>query len=252
MQPQTPRVVLLGASNLAMGLGLAVDAARAQLGGSVEVLAAPGRGRSYGTRSSFLVRELVGIGDCGLWAELGRRPAAPTWFVATDLGNDLAFGSSAQQVEAWVERALARLVERGARGVVTGLPLARLERLRAREFELFRRLLFPFHRIDRARVMAEARELEERSKELARRLGIAHVRLEERWYGADPIHFARGVRAEVWRTLVAPWAAASSVPSAQTARSGWLWYERSRVAGLPVGRAQPCARLADGTTFSLY
>lgn len=252
MQPQTPRVVLLGASNLAMGLGLAVDAARAQLGGSVEVLAAPGRGRSYGTRSRFLVRELVGIGDCGLWSELARRTPAPTYFVATDLGNDLAFGSSAREVEAWVESALARLVERGARGVLTGLPLARLERLGPREFELFRRVIFPFHRLDRVRVLAEARELEERSKELARRLGLAHVRLEERWYGADPIHFSRGAREEVWRTLVAPWAVASAAPPASAARSGWLWYERARVAGLSVGRAQPCARLADGTTFSLY
>jgi len=252
MQPQTPRVVLLGASNLAMGLELAVDAARAQLGGPVEVLAALGRGRSWGARSRFLVRELPGIDACGLWRELERRPAASMQFVALDLGNDLAFGSSAAQVALWIELALERLVARGARGTLTGLPLARLERLSPRQFEVLKRVLFPFHAIERERLLAEARELEARSRDLARKFGLAHVELEERWYGADPIHFARQSRREVWRRLVGAWGEPREVGAPVARRSGRLWYESAQVLGLATGASQPCARLADGTTFSLY
>jgi hypothetical protein len=252
MTSQTPRVVLLGASNLALGLELAVDAARAHFGGPVEVLAALGRGRSYGMRSRFLVRSLSGIDSCGLWRELERRPRAPTWFVATDLGNDLAFGARAEVVEAWVERAIARLRACGAQGVLTGLPLARLERLSAREFEIYKRVLFPFQRMERETLLAEARELERRSLGLAARHGLAHVALEERWYGVDPIHFARGARPEVWRRLIAKWGLAPRGLALASRRSGWLWYESAHVAGLALGRAQPCARLEDGTTFSLY
>jgi hypothetical protein len=252
MQPQTPRVVLLGASNLAMGLELAVDAARAQLGGPVEALAALGRGRSWGARSRFLVRDLPGIDACGLWRELARRPAAPTWFVALDLGNDLAFGSSAAQVAAWIEVSLERLVARGARGTLTGLPLARLERISPRQFDVLKRILFPFHAIERERLLQEARELEQRSREIARKFGLVHVALEDRWYGLDPIHFAREARLEVWRRFVGAWGEAHGIAARDAPRSGRLWYESAKVLGFTTGKPQPCARLADGTTFSLY
>ncbi|MBM3986865.1 MAG: hypothetical protein FJ294_02785 [Planctomycetes bacterium] len=252
MQPQTPRVVLLGASNLALGLELAVDAARAHLGGPVEVLAALGRGRSFGARSRFLVRELPGIDACGLWRELELREAAPSWFVALDLGNDLAFGSSAAEVAAWVEVSIERLVARGARGTLSGLPLAKLEHISPRQFEVLKRVLFPFHAIERERLLQESRELEARTRELARRFGLAHVELEERWYGLDPIHFARAARHEVWRRFVAAWGEPRGIAVADATRSGRLWYESAKVLGLATGRPQPCARLTDGTTFSLY
>lgn len=252
MQPQTPRVVLLGASNLAMGLELAAEAAREHFGGPVEILAAGGRGRSWGERSRFLVRELAGIDSCGLWAELERRPAAPTWFLALDLGNDLAFGSPAEQVGDWIERSLERLVARGARGTISGLPLARLEAIPPWQFDVLKRVLFPFHEIERERLMAQARDLERRSQELARKLGLAHVALEAEWYGADPIHFSRRARAAVWRRLVGAWGEPRGARAPAAARAGRLWYESASVLGFAIRRPQPCARLADGTTFSLY
>jgi len=58
--------VLLGASNLAIGLDAVLRAAASRLGAPLEVLAALGRGRSYGTDSWFLVRRMPGIADCGM------------------------------------------------------------------------------------------------------------------------------------------------------------------------------------------
>jgi len=62
------RAVLLGASNLTLALPTLVDDLRRAAGGPVEVLAACGRGRSYGAWSHLLfVRHLPGITGCGLW-----------------------------------------------------------------------------------------------------------------------------------------------------------------------------------------
>lgn len=252
MHSQRPRVVLLGASNLAQGLEVATAAARARLGGPVEVLAACGRGRSYALESRFLTRVLPGIESSGLWAALAQRAPAETHVLATDLGNDLAFGASAARIEGWLERVLGRLAHPGVRGVLTGLPLAKLERVSPREFALWKCVFFPTRRIEREALLEEARELEERSSALARRLGFTKVALDPAWYGRDPIHYARAKRSEVWRSLVEPWGAAVGAAPPDAERSGWLWYERVRLLGIPTGRPQPCARLTDGTTFSLY
>lgn len=244
--------MLLGASNLTFGLRAAADAARAKLGGPVDVLAACGKGRSYALRSCFVVRTLPGIDSCGLWRALEAAGERPTFAVVTDLGNDLAFGASAEQVAGWLDGVLARLAGHGARTVLTGLPLASLRRIGPIEFTFWKHLFFPTRRVDRARLLEQAPELDARVAELARRYGLPKVDPEPDWYGLDPIHVRRGRRAEAWSAFVARWSDAPPNGAAPAKLRGSLWYEQVRLFGLETGRAQPCAALADGTTFSLY
>jgi hypothetical protein len=250
MPSQTPRLVLCGASNLTLGLGLAVDLARARLGGPVDVLAACGLGRSYGVESRVLTRVLPGIDRCGLWSALATRP--PTHCVVTDLGNDLAYGTAAKVVARWLEGTLERLSVPGARGSVGGLPLASLRAIGNFEFQFWKAVLFPSRPIERARLLAEAEELEAHAQELAKKFGWSFVESDPSWYGRDPIHHARSQRERAWRALLAPLGGEPAAPLQLSARRGRLEYAEVRRLGMRMGRPQPCATLADGTTFSLY
>jgi hypothetical protein len=64
--------VLLGASNLTRGISTVIETARLTLGSPLDVYAALGHGRSYGTRSSILfgARALPGIVESDLWDAL--------------------------------------------------------------------------------------------------------------------------------------------------------------------------------------
>ena len=125
------RIILLGASNVARGISALTGTARAIWGQPLEVFAAFGRGRSYGLPSRVLVRELSGIVQCGLWDAVGRRDRLPTAALVTDIGNDLIYGRSVDEIAQWVDTCLARLNALEARTVVTGLPIDNLASLPA-------------------------------------------------------------------------------------------------------------------------
>jgi hypothetical protein len=176
------RVVLLGASNLTRGFGTAIEIARARLGAPLEVFAALGHGRSYGPEpSSFLYRTLPGIASSGLWARLAAEPPRPTHALVTDLGNDVAFGVAPARVAGWLAQALDRLAAAGARPVITGLPIERLEALDPLWFAFWSRLFFPGRALERERVLAAARELEGTIESLTRARGLAFVPARPEW-----------------------------------------------------------------------
>jgi len=248
-----PRAVLLGASNLTIGLRHALHAAQARLGSPLEVLAALGRGRSYGADSYFLGRRLPGIDTCGVWPALASSGARPTWALVTDVGNDLPFGAAPATILDWVERTLDRLAQAGAHIVITALPLANLRGLPAWEIELWRRVIFPLHGVSRGAVLDGADQVDAGLRSLAGERGLTLIEHDAGWYGIDPIHVRRARRAEAWGRILGPWgvpdlhAATPRLPPAWT-----LVPERRWLLGRAGGRPQPCARLAGGTTLALY
>src|SRR6476661_7900132 len=128
MQREIRRVVALGASNLTRGFHAVVSAARNAWGPDLEILAALGHGRSYGVQSRVLARSLPGILESGLWRDLESRSPRATTGLVTDVGNDIFYGFSAEQVLAWVAEAIARLRRFTADITVTDLPLANAQR----------------------------------------------------------------------------------------------------------------------------
>src|SRR5262249_21781564 len=169
------RVILLGVSSVGRGLSTALETACSAWSGPLDVLAAFGHGRSYGVRTSLLWRELPGIAECGLWEALARRPAAPTAALVTDVGNDLLLDVPAPRMAAWVEACVDRLLDAGARVVLTPLPLCNVERLSPGRFLLFRSLLYPGCRLGLATVLERARDLDARLRDLAASRGLALV-----------------------------------------------------------------------------
>ncbi|QDU98152.1 SGNH/GDSL hydrolase family protein [Lignipirellula cremea] len=259
MQQETPsrRIVLLGASNVAKSISTAVSVAREGFPGQLDLLAAMGHGRAYTRHTSVLGRGLPAIVSCSLWSDLAARPPAPTTAVVMDVGNDIIFGATTEEVLAGVETCLDRLAKVDAQVTVVGLPLASLERLGPWRFQLFLRLFFPFSRLEYADGMQTARATHQRLKQLAADQGATFVPQRGDWYGVDPIHLRRSFWSPAWKnffsfTSDAPaqrWALGSPGrflylrTRSPALRKWWNWEQR----GL-----QPCGRLASGVDLSWY
>jgi hypothetical protein len=249
------RAILLGASNLRISLPWIVDRVRRRAGGPIEALAACGHGRSYGAPSRFLgVRGLPGIAGCGLWRELGRRPPLSTFALVTDVGNDLAYGAGVEETAGWVAACLDRLAGPEAEIVLTLLPLARLERLSARQVRLAAALLFPGRAVPWPALLDRARDLDERLRRMGREHGARLVEPAADWYGLDPIHLRQRRRREIWTRVVSPEVSPEIIgpDPFRRVRIPLLGAEEVRLCGIALRRPQPAVRLADGTTVALY
>jgi hypothetical protein len=252
------RVVVLGASNVAISFSTIVSIARQSWGEPVEIMAAMGHGRSYGQDSAVLGRKISGIFPCALWQDLQKRPPMPTAALITDIGNDLLYGATPKQLLEWVERCLDRLAEIGAATIVTQLPTESLARLGERRFQFFRRLLFRRSKLTLAEARAHVREINERLVEIGRVRKVSVIPVSGAWYGFDPIHIKRRIARRAWGELLAPWRDTSEPLCVSRSSLQTILYLASRaphersIWGLRRCAKQPSGRFADGTTISLY
>jgi hypothetical protein len=258
MPTPTRRVILLGASNVALSFATIVQTVRRMWSAPIEIMAAMGHGRSYGQDSWLLGKNFSGIFPCALWQDLQTREKLPTTALVTDLGNDLLYGATPDQLLEWVERCLDRLAEAGATTLVTQLPADSIGRLGERRFRFFRRLLFPRSTLTLADAKRFVWEINERLIDVAKARKISVIPVSAQWYGFDPIHIKRRLQHEAWRSLLAGWRAAHKFPAIarpSLATSAYLatltpleWSQ----FGFARRTTQPCGRLFDGTTISLY
>ena len=251
------RLVMLGASNLAIHLPTIVETARLVGGSPVDAMLAAGHGRSYGVTTSVLGRVLPGILDCGLWSDLERRPAAPTTALVTDIGNDLLYGSPVKKIAEWVEECLVRLTRIGASIAITELPLESTQALSERQFLFFRSFFFPSCRLTREEARTRSLQLNERVLELAAKHGATLVKQSPLWYGLDPIHIRRTRGARVWLEILKHFHVEAEVECAQFSLARWVAVRRlrpleRRLWGREQRQPQPALRMFDGTTISLY
>lgn len=196
------RVVALGASNLTRGFQTVVSTARAAWGPDVEVLAALGHGRSYGAHSRLVVRTLPGILESGLWRDLESRPQVPTLGLVTDVGNDIMYGFSAEQILAWVAETIGRLRRVTEDIVVTDLPLANIQRVSGAKFLVVRSILFPSCRLSLPQVRETAEHVNAGLAELSAAHGTKFFHMNPDWYGIDPIHIRPSLWRPAWRQIL--------------------------------------------------
>ncbi len=202
MPSEVARIVALGASNLTRGFQTIVSAARAVWGPDVEVLAALGHGRSYGSPSRFLFRTLPSILKSGLWAELERRHPMATRGLVTDVGNDILYGFSVERTLEWVEEALIRLRAVTNDIVLTDLPLASVYRLSNIKFLAFRSILVPSCRLTLGQVIERAESVNDGLVRLSAAYGTKFFRLDPTWYGFDPIHMRSSQWRRAWQRIL--------------------------------------------------
>jgi hypothetical protein len=194
--PTIGRVVALGASNLTRGFQTVISSARVAWGPGVEVVAALGHGRAYGSRSRFLVRELPPILESGLWRRLETTSPVPTRALVTDVGNEILYGFPVERILGWVDEALRRLGRHTDDIVLTDLPMASARRLSRAKFRAFTAVVAPSCRLSLDQVLERAERVNAGLAALAAERRVRLFRLEPSWYGFDPIH----IRPALWRT----------------------------------------------------
>ena len=254
----TRRVVLLGASNLALGISTVVETAQLLFGEPLDIMVAMGHGRSYGAESSVLGRKISGIFSAGLWDDLTRRPPLPTVALVTDIGNDVLYGEPVNRLLKWVEECLDRLVAVHATTVVTELPLASLQTLERWRFRVLQRLIFPRSSITFEDASARAEAVNSGVVRAGQDREMAVFSGKSAWYGLDPIHIRRRFWSVAWPEILSNWQGervARVVPRGSLRR--WF-YLQTRVPQqrsiwcLRQHRDQPSGRFSDGTLISLY
>jgi hypothetical protein len=251
------RAIVLGASNVVIGMATVVETARLAWGEPLELLAAIGHGRSYGQSSSVMGRTLPGILQCDVWSEWKERAPLPTAALLTDIGNDILFGAAPPRIASWVRDCLVRLRDSCERLTITELPLDSVLSLGPVRYLALRALLFPSSRITWQQAIDRARELNEHVIALSREFDVLIVRPERCWYGWDPIHIRPRSRCDAWCKILSSWRSSGmrsvDQPSLLERVKWWNARPKSRkIFGVAQHCAQPAIRLADGTTVSLY
>jgi hypothetical protein len=252
------RVVLLGASNLALTLPRVIASARAVLGGPLEFFVAAGCGRSYGQNSKFFLKNFSGILQSEIWSALDRAAPAPTIAIVADVGNDLAYEAPVEQVVEWVTAALDRLAQHDARVALNNIPLASLDRVGALRYALLRAALFPACRLSRSELLHRAQALCSALSDLAETREIPAFSARSDWYGIDPIHPRRRCAGHIWQRMLGALASPTGEVSwAALSRADARALRRARAAYWSLGGAHDPARpvratLADGATISLF
>jgi hypothetical protein len=236
-----------------------VETAQSICGGPSRILVAAGHGRSYGVDSHFLFRSLPGISGCGLWADLATGPKLPTFALLTDLGNDLAYEKSVDEIIGWILSCIERLAKHQARIIVTALPLQNLERLTPGVYGLFRAMFFPGRRLTLQQALERARAVNDVLHRLAPKRGMTLAEQRPEWYGVDPIHIRRrcipAAYAEILRQWI-PCDCGERRPSRFGIRERLRFFHLSaqhrRLFGLDRYSQQPAGVFPDGSTVSLY
>jgi len=255
-----PRIVLLGASNLTLGVSTITQLARAQIGGPCEMHIALGHGRSYGQWSTILGRQLPGILESDLWRVIDARGSGgPTYALITDVGNDIAYCVEPETIGRWLAEAVARLRAVEAKIVMTALPLESLRTLGRRRFNLFRRLYFPTKPLTYEQMQERIEALDRMMRSMAHCRGVAIAEQSGSWYGFDPIHLRMKHWNSAWSQVLAHWTGGSNgrAPRARTRPARWT----SLLTATPAERVlwwmqqaavQPVRAWRDGTTVSFY
>ncbi|MFT5524796.1 MAG: hypothetical protein ACI9G1_001471 [Pirellulaceae bacterium] len=252
------RFIVLGASNVARGISTVFQYSKLMGQGPVEFLTAMGHGRSYGGRSRVLGRSLPGIRKCGLWNDLERLPAAATGAMLTDVGNDLLYGASGEQIVQWVTECLQKLEPHTNRLVVTGIPLPGLRKLTSLRFRIIRTMLFPKSTLQLDDALRAAEFIDEKLQQLAPKFGGCYVPPDDHWYGIDPIH----IKLRHWKSAWGKYFSGIEPTTSKkksTKTSPLLWLRLRLVVprqrwwfGIEQTGNQPAWKMSDGTKISFY
>jgi hypothetical protein len=264
-RPPALAVVAIGASNLSRGLASLAATARSRSASPVDLFVAAGHGRSYGANSRVWMRRLPSILFSGIWRAIDRtssgrggpadgpRPLA----VVTDIGNDLLYGFSVEQVAAWVDECLRRLEDRGFRSVVTRLPMASIATVGRLRYRALKTLYVPGCTLSLESLKSAAEDLDGLVAEAAARRGAAVLDQPGEWYGLDAIHVRRGRIRDLWSRVADVWELPSVEGRPRSRLGEWFAIGRRAaevrsLAGIPRFTPQPAVTLRDRSRVWLY
>lgn len=253
-------VVVLGASNVSRGLARLAAATTARQSGPVDLFVAAGHGRSYGANSRVLMRRLPSILGCGLWRALDRERVdhgRNVQALVTDIGNDLLYGFTVEQVAAWVRESLARLSARGATIAVTRLPLESVARVGPLRYRALRTLYVPGCPLSLHALKDAVARLDAEVVAAATDFGAAVLDQPGDWYGLDAMHIRHRCLDTLWHQACDAWGCGPAAhigraSLAEWARLGSRSAEVRSLAHVPRFTPQPAYRSRKALRAWLY
>jgi len=251
-----PRVVVLGASNVSRGLSRLVAAVESRSPGA-DLFVAAGHGRGYGVNTRVAARRLPSILRSGLWRGLDRQGGEPPVALVTDVGNELLYGLTAEQVAAWVRESVWRLADRGATIAITRLPMAGIATVGVVRYRALRTFFVPGCRLSLDGLKEAATRLDADMQAIAGDFGAQIIEQPAHWYGFDTLHIRRRHLDDLWDRACEAWGlpvAGSPVTSsvADWMKIGTKAAEVRSLGGVMRFTRQPVLPLRSGGTLSLY
>ena len=251
-----PRVVVLGASNVSRGLSRLVAAVESRSPGA-ELFVAAGHGRGYGVNTRVAARRLPSILGSGLWRGLDRQGGAAPAALVTDVGNELLYGFSVEQITSWVRESVRRLADRGAKIAITGLPMAGIATVGALRYRALRTFFVPGCSLSLADLKSATVRLDSELHAIAHDFGARIIEQPAHWYGFDTLHVRRRHLDDLWLAACEAWGFScveSPVTSSVTewVKIGTKAAEVRSLAGVMRFTPQPVMPLRTGGTLSLY
>ena len=251
-----PRVVVLGASNVSRGLSRLVAAVESPTPGA-DLFVAAGHGRGYGVNTRVAARRLPSILSSGLWRGLDRHGGEAPVALVTDVGNELLYGLTAEQVASWVRESVWRLADRGATIAITRLPMAGIATVGAVRYRALRTFFVPGCRLSLAGLKEAATRLDADLQGIAGDFGAQIIEQPAHWYGFDTLHVRRRHLDDLWLAACEAWGFPSAQSSAKSSATDWLKIgtkaaEVRSLGGVMRFTRQPVLPLRSGGTLSLY
>ncbi len=205
-QQTVQQVLLFGASNLTLGWNAVISELTAFWKCPLNVNVCLGMGRSWIGTSRVFWRVLPGITECGLWDRLPDDSERVS-VMLTDIGNDIVYGYSPQQILDSVRLCLERIRNWSpdCQIIVTRLPIASIRTLGEFRFRVMRFILFPGNSRSLSSILSDSEQVDQAVCELAKPYGLRLIDSEAAWYGFDPIHILKPKRPEVFRHYFSHW-----------------------------------------------
>ena len=262
-------VVALGASNLSRGLSRLLKASRCCSSSAVDLVVAAGHGRSYGANSRIWKRSLPSICESGLWRSLDRllrsgvSKNSQRLAVITDIGNDLLYGFSTEQLATWLEEVIHRLHQQQFNIIITKLPVESIESVGPFRFRLLKTFFVPGCRQSLEEIKEQSRQVNDSIVHIAKKYQISVIEQPGSWYGLDAIHIRRSCLEDFWRRVVECWSeykCDTNTHQETSLRSTWQeWFrigaasaEVRSLAGVMLFTPQPVFQLGDTTRVFMY
>ena len=262
-------VVALGASNLSRGLSRLLQASRCCSSSAFDLVVAAGHGRSYGANSRIWKRSLPSILESGLWRSIDRMLRrdvfgnSPRLAVITDIGNDLLYGFSIEQIATWLEEVIHRLHQQQFHVVITKLPIESIQSVGPRRFRLLKTFFVPGCRQSLEEIKEQSHQMNNSIVRLAKKYQLSIIEQPGSWYGLDAIHIRRSCLNSLWRRVLECWPLSSSNKKVCQGTSRWNslkeWSylckasaEVRSLAGVTIFTPQPVLQLSDTTRIFFY
>jgi hypothetical protein len=251
-----PRVVVLGASNVSRGLSRLVAAVESRSPGA-ELFVAAGHGRGYGVNTRVAARRLPSILGSGLWRGLDRQGGSESVALVTDVGNELLYGLSVEQITSWVRESVRRLADRGATIAITRLPMAGIATVGRVRYRTLRTFFVPGCRLSLADLKKATVRLDAELQAIAGDFGAQVIEQPTHWYGFDTLHVRRRHLDDLWNDACGAWGFPAVESSVTSSVTDWMAIgtkaaEVRSLGGVMRFTRQPVLKLPSGGTLSLY